>query len=544
MKLRKIAKNALGALMSVALVSVMLTSCSKGGGSGKLIENIPASACFVMKANPQQIVENAGCTVENGKIVLSDVYSEAIRKIEPMAVSMVNTYLAYTEGVDLSSMMVFFTDFKNGEDVTFVALANDPAKVAENLKNFFGEGKERDGFTTFQIDGSDGVIALKDNFIWVAAKMKYINRHIEDAQQASLATLSGVAEFLTGDDAMAYMISLPKIKEMADSYGKSLEEELRDEGVPTSLADKIVDVFNYYACFSVKLDGNTLSGQAYLVDENGKRNEFGKMLNEIDPAFLANVPANTNSIMAFGNIADEDIKNLMKNEADKMRDRRYRADEVAVLDFLTAWDGTAAMAIDATGLNVNLNTLVDMNEMELATFVMQNIKMVAMAHLPADLIQNYTNTICTMLESTNQTYDTLGNGYYSVAIQDVNVTGYFGEKDGYFVVGNSNGEGASDLTGLFAGKRAVLYGKQDANPTLAECGWNFGSEGSAWVEDDAIKFNLSLTGTSLNFLQAFLEPLTDAKNLQNMADLVEKLERSGRYGYDDYGYDYDYDYNY
>lgn len=541
MKLKRFAKNALCALMSLALVACVLTSCNKGGSSDKLIENIPASACFVAKFNPQQVVENSGCTVDNGKIVLSDVYSEAIRKIEPMALSMINNYLAYTEGVDLSSMMVFSTDLKNGEDVAVVAAVTNPDAVIGNLEKIFGAGKERDGFTTFQVDGSDGIVAVKDNLIWVAAKMKYINRHIEDAQQASLATLPAVAEFLAGDDAMAYMFSLPQIKAMADREGESLEELLREEDIPANLSGKIADVFNYYACFSVKLDGNTMSGQAYLVDENGKRNEFGKMLNEIDPAFLANVPANTNSIMACGNIADEDVKSLIKNEADRMRGRQYRADEVAVLDFLTAWDGTAAMAFDTTGLNIDFSEMINMSEDEAAMFILKNIKMVAMAHLPSDLIQNYTASICSMLQAANQSYDTLSNEYYSVAIPDANMIGYFGGKDNYFVVGNCDGEGASNLAGEFAGKRMVLYGVQEANPTLAECGWNFGSEGMAWVEDDAIKFNVTLTGTSANFLQAILEPLTNAENLQRMSDLAAAMERSSGYGYydyDDYGYNY------
>lgn len=67
MKLKKLALRALGGLMSLALVACMLTSCSKSGSGDKLVENIPASAFMVVKINPQQIIENAGCTVDNGK---------------------------------------------------------------------------------------------------------------------------------------------------------------------------------------------------------------------------------------------------------------------------------------------------------------------------------------------------------------------------------------------------------------------------------------------------------------------------------------------
>lgn len=80
MKLKKLARKALGGLMAMALVTCMLTSCGKSGSSDKLIENIPADANVVMKFNMQQVIENAGCSVDNGKIVLSEKYSDAIRQ--------------------------------------------------------------------------------------------------------------------------------------------------------------------------------------------------------------------------------------------------------------------------------------------------------------------------------------------------------------------------------------------------------------------------------------------------------------------------------
>lgn len=68
MKLKKLALRALGGLMSLALVACMLTSCSKSGSGDKLVENIPASAFMVVKINPQQIIENTGCTSTTEKL--------------------------------------------------------------------------------------------------------------------------------------------------------------------------------------------------------------------------------------------------------------------------------------------------------------------------------------------------------------------------------------------------------------------------------------------------------------------------------------------
>lgn len=528
MKIRKIAKNALCGLMSVALVAVMLTSCNKGGSS-VLLNNVPASACFVLKMNPQQVIENTGCSVENGKIVLSEKYSEAIRNIEPAALTMANSFLSMTEGLDLSSMILFLTDMNRGSDIALVGAVSDPETVVKNIESLTGvAGRERDGFVTFSIE-DEAMIAVGDNHIWFASDMRVINRHMENAQEASLASVAGVSEFFAEDDAMAWMIALPKVKDAVESQGVSIKQELIEEDVPANLAGKIADVFNYNACMSLKLDGNTLSGRAYLVDDNGTRNEFGKMLNEIDPGFLANVPANANSVIAMGNIADEDVKNLIKDEADRMRGRQYRADEVEVLDFLTAWDGTAAMVFDTNEVNLDMSDVMAMNEQEVMMYVMQKIKMVAMVHLPSEMINKYTNSICSLLQSANMIYNTVDGDYYSVDVPDAGMTGYFGNKNGYLTLGNCDGEGATNLSNIFAGQRMVYYFTQESNPVMAEYGWDFGSEGALRVGDDIAEFNITLTGTNANFLQAIFEPLTNPETIEKIQELVNSM-----YDYNDY----------
>lgn len=536
MKIRKIAKTALRGLMSVALVAVMLTSCKKGGSSSALIENIPASACFVLKMNPQQVIENTGCSVENGKIVLSEKYTDAIRNINPGAVSMANSFLSMTEGLDLSSMMLFLTDMSRGRDVALVGAVNEPETVVKNLESITGvAGRDRDGFKTFSIE-DEMMIAVGNNLIWFASDMSVINRHIEDAQEASLASVAGVAEFLSEDDALAWMVSLPKVKEEFERHGNSIEQELIEEDVPANLAGKIADVFNYNACISFKLDGSTLCGRAFLVDDNGQRNEFGKMLNEIDPGFLANVPANANSVIAMGSIADEDVKNLIKVEADHLRGRQYRADEVEVLDFLTAWDGTAAMAFDTNDVVFGWDDLKSMNEQEIMMYVMQKIKMVAMVHLPSEMISKYTNNICSMIQAANMPFNTVDTDYYSIEVPDAEITGYFGNKNGYLTFGNCDGEGATNLSDIFAGQRMLYYFTQGANPMMAEYGWDFGSEGVFRVGDDIVEFNVTLTGTTSNFLQAIFEPLTNPETIQKLQELAESMYG----GYNDYDY-YEYE---
>lgn len=532
MKIRKIAKTALCGLMSVALVAVMLTSCNKGGSNSALLNNIPASACFVLKMNPQQVIESTGCSVENGKIVLSEKYSEAIRNIEPTALSMANMYLAYTEGLDLSSMVLFLTDMSRGSDIALVGAVSEPETVVKNLETIIGvAGSERDGFVTFSV-GGNGVIAVKDNLIWFANNLAIVNRHIENAQDASIASVAGVAEFLAEEDALAWMVSLPKVKEEVEGKGYSIEQELIEEDVPANLAGKIADVFNYNACVSFKLDGSTLCGRAYLVDDNGQRNEFGKMLNEIDPGFLANVPANANSVIAMGSIADEDVKDLIKDEADRMRGRQYRAEEVEVLDFLTAWDGTAAMAFDTNDVDLDMSDVTSMNEQEIVMYIMQKIKMVAMVHLPSEMISKYTNSICSLIQAANMPFNTVDTDYYSIEVPNAEVTGYFGNKNGYLTFGNCDGEGATNLSDIFAGQRMLYYFTQGANPVMAEYGWDFGSEGVFRVGDDIVEFNVTLTGTTANFLQAIFEPLTNPETIQKIQELVNAMDDHDNY----YGY--------
>ena len=56
------------------------------------------------------------------------------------------------------------------------------------------------------------------------------------------------------------------------------------------------------------------------------------------------------------------------------------------------------------------------------------------------------------------------------------------------------------------------------------------------VGDDIVEFNVTLTGTTANFLQAIFEPLTNPETIQKLQELAESM-----YGrYNDYGY-YEYE---
>lgn len=539
MKLKKLALRALGGLMSLALVACMLTSCSKSGSGDKLVENIPASAFMVVKINPQQIIENAGCTVDNGKIVLSQKYSDVIKQqAGAAALNVVNSYLAYTEGIKLDAIMVAVTADGSGIGV---GMLSDAEPVKKHLKELLGNQSDEDGFVVFKASGHM-VIAIKDNMIWWSDGLGSIKKQIEKAAESNIASLKGVGDILSDDNAFAMVINLPEANKKLAAHGEDIKSELTRNGVPAGLAAKLANVMDYYACGSLKFDRNTVSGEFYLIDKDGNRNEFGKMLNVIDTDFLKNVPADANAVMACGNIADPDVKKLIDDAAADFKSKPYNASDAQYLDLLTAWDGTAAIALECNSLaGADPVSMMNMSETALAEMVLKNLKFVAMAHYPADVVAKYTEMMCSFMQSSNMTPAQAADGLYSVAVPNV-FDLYFGNENGYLTVANCNGGGnSSSLADKFTGKRFMMYSHYDANPTLAGFGWNFGSESALWLEADALKFRSELTGTDANFLQAIIEPLTDMNNLNKLMEYVGQMMSNMNYGAD-YDYDAYYDY--
>ena len=144
------------------------------------------------------------------------------------------------------------------------------------------------------------------------------------------------------------------------------------------------------------------------------------------------------------------------------------------------------------------------------------------------------------MRNTGATPDYAGKGYYKVDSEQ-GFSLYFGNRYDYLTFANFDiKSNANTLADKFAGKHLAIYSKADANPVMARFGWNYGSEGLLWLDDDALRFKVELTGTSANYLQAFIEPLTDMNNLQNLMQYFMKMERSVLYDEPDFDDYYDY----
>lgn len=534
MKLKKLALNALGGLMSMALAVCVLASCSKSGSGDKLIGNIPADASVVMKFNLQQVIENAGCSVDNGKIVLSGEYSDAIRQAGgATALKLANEYLSYTEGINLDALVLFSTDARC-RDFAAVGTLCDAGAVKKHLKEALGNQKDVDGFAVFNVDG-DGVIAISDNMIWIAQDMRTIASQIEKAKDGSISSNRAVAEVLTADNAMAFTVALPNFKSMMERQGSDVERDLVRSGVPANLAKKMAGVMDYYVCGSVELKGNSFNGEFFLVDKAGNRAQFGKALNPIDTGFLKNVPANANLVAACGNIGDPDLQKVVDDAVEGVKRDSTSYEAAQFIDLLGKWDGTAAIAIEANELaGADPFALANMSENEMAMFILGNLKGTVMAHYPADVISNYVSLFVNQFRQFGNTPVAQPDGMYSVVTDEFSL--YFGDRNGYLTFSNYTGGDSSSLADKFNGKRMAIYSKSDVNPRMAKFGWNFGSEGMIWLDDDALRFTTKLTGTDSNFLQAIIEPLTDMDNLSAMMEFFQQLmsNRYSSYCYDEF----------
>ena len=85
------------------VIAVMMSSCKEKNTS--LIKYIPADAEVALVADAQALIENAGCSVQNGQVTLSPELQALLDKI-PDNNERETVYQLLNSGVDLSDVAI------------------------------------------------------------------------------------------------------------------------------------------------------------------------------------------------------------------------------------------------------------------------------------------------------------------------------------------------------------------------------------------------------------------------------------------------------
>lgn len=458
----------MGAVLSTAAMALIMGSCSE---SGKLTENIPSDISMAMKLNLQQAVENAGCTVDNGRIVLSDELTEAISKEDPAAAMVANQFLAYTEGLDLSEAVFFM---RSKREAVAMASMTDKDKVTGTLNTFFGKPESKDGFDCYDVKG--GTMAVKGDIIYLSDDLATISKAIEDAKKESLSSKPGLEQFLSADNAFAIVLSA------------------KEADLPSAYRD-------YWICGSLKFEGPEISGELCLMDTDGRRNAFGEAFGELSSDFLRYVPENTQLIAAVGPVKEPALKQVIESAARQMGDRGK---------YLTDLDGTASVAFHFSDSLTGANGIQAVNKLFYSNdFDWSLIDMIAMLHYPKATAEALTADIKDSFMLQGQTPEATADGLYTFTFDSLR--GFFGTVGDYFAIANYPiKQGGNSLNVNLSGKRAVIYAYSTPAKEFAEqFGFdpNIGSECELWLEKDCIKGKARFTNTDGRFLQTIISVL-------------------------------------
>lgn len=548
MKIKRLFAVSFASVALAALSLVGLNSCSSEAEG--LVEKIPADATYVMKFNLAQVIENSGCTVENGAIKLSSALQETVKEMGgTAAVAMAQSWLDKFEGLDLSAFILFANSFDE-DDVYGLAQMTDPEAVKSTISGMVGSPQEISGYDVYDMD--DVLLCIDGQYIWIAESVDKVKVIEALAKDKNIGSKPGLKDLLLQDNAFAIAVNLPACVEAENqrqtkwrkSWGEdkpfdleeNIREELEDEVAP-SLVDKITGILDDYACISMKFDGNVVSGEAYLMAEDGTRNPLGEMVGEIDTDFLANVPESSTFVAVMGQITDPDLQKLFKQASYYME---------GYGDLLTDVNGTAAWA---AGLNCPpmqlVNTLIQArSDKDMMKALLAHFESTVMVHYPESTITKYASMIGVLLQQSEMNYTSIGDDQYQVTlpVDGQYITSYFGNNNGYFTFSNVpfSKVGNGSLASHFEGRRAVMFGYSEPGQ-YSDLGVDFGNESTMWLEADAIKFETKLTGTDKCFIEAYIDMVCNPKFQESMMAIFDQIE--DRYSYDDYDYsDYSYEY--
>lgn len=490
----------LNAMAATVMLTLAMSSCSK---SGELADNVPADAIVVVKLNLQQVIENAGCTVENGRISLSPELTDEIGKDDPSSAMIINQFLSYTEGLDLSEAIFFVRERNDREKGVVMAVMTDKDKVAQTLGSFLGKPESKDGFECYDVSGN--IIALKENILYFSDNLNIITDALNKAEKENLSSMPGLQKFLAEDNALAIIVSGKKI-DLPSAYR------------------------NQWICGSLKFNGPEVSGELCMMDTDGNRNPFGEAFGELSSDFLRYIPDNTQLVAAIGPVKEPSLKQQINSYARQMGTSGK---------YLTDLDGTASFALHASDSLLGLGGMQFWNRFNGSNFDWSLIDMIAMAHYPETTADALVTELKDMFMLQGQTVETTDDGLSTFTID--NLRGFFGNVDNYFAIANFPIKASSGnrFNVNLDGKRAIIYSISKPTKETAELfGANIGSEGGIWLEKDCIKGKVSLTGTDSKYLQTVIRILLNPK----MQELIETCinEMMGSTCYYDYYDDYDY----
>ncbi len=340
---------------------VMTTSCSDNGKMKALLEQIPENTEVVCVGNVKTILESAGGSIEDSKIKLPSYVLDALPRQKANDIDKANDFLKKS-GIDLDACAVF-GNYKDSRPIILFALSDKSQFIASIEKdgyketNFDGDAKlyKKKVYEGSSSEYDDyGYLLIKDDYaywierVWVGSDFKpasHLANVVEDAAKHNFAD-TNFGDYILDGNAGGIAFALPK----------ELRRELRNNGVPSDLAD----LYSGYVYMRGELEKDKATVKVQLFDEKGEKFDCDKFKDYLD--LSANVSKDAlalldkNEFMIFAmsakNVNWDKYTDLIAQSSGLSRGDRAQLS--AVTAYLEKIDGTVAMGF---GINNGLKSI-------------------------------------------------------------------------------------------------------------------------------------------------------------------------------------------
>lgn len=450
----------------IAMLAVLMTACS---GKHELLETIPANARGVALVNLEDILAKAGFKVSGTNTEAPDYFKGV------MTESMLKSLTTVNKAVAIDQIAVVMS---SGGEAYFTAMVRDDNALADYAKTFNATAEKVGDYDGFVLQPVGAMLLTKDGHLW-GKMMDYENSDIKSfateidnerqaAKKDAIAKLSGVKNFLEGDETITCALSpqlLGPNNMEAEEGGWSLFN--------IDIQDKAIVV-----------NGGMQRGDGRVIETPGTQ--------PINDAVLGYVPGTFNIVGAMG-LSSKYPWDQITQYAGLAGGYKIQGAFSMVLPYLKAIDGTVLFGAGATG-----------NESYLAPSL-SNWQFLLMAHMPQATIDEALTNVKDLLTASGATFSDTKEGMISTTFEGTTLN--IGSVDGYLTVANIpvSPNQKNDLAPIFEGKNGAFALEIPSLNTIYPTLPNWGVKIVTQATKTEGTGKITLVGTNENILPALLK---------------------------------------
>lgn len=446
--------------------ALALAGCS---GDNELLETVPANSRCVVMMDVEDLMEEAGLKIHDGKLEAPDWLRQSLRGAST------STIAAVDQGLDLEHVAVVVGS--GGE--TYMTMRVKDKEGLEKMVKELGPAvsvSSTSGYDAYAITGT-GLMMVKDGQAWINMETYGVSRpetfatsidnELKAAKKESVAKLSGIRDFLDSDKTLRVAIS-PEL------LGQTGVKEL--EGG--------------WSLYSIDVEKDAILFNGGTQRSDGRAIEMPGTC-PIDTKVFSYVPSTFTALVAAG-LTPEFPWNTLTNYAGLFGGYQAQGWLSMALPYLRSLDGTVMAGAGPLGPE-------SYGEPGPKTW-----QFMVMAHMPEANISEAVTSVSDLLKAGGIS-STEENGMTKFSYQGTSLA--VGNVDGYLTVANYDVKGGQDnkFGSMFQGKNGGAFLEIPSLRLIGPAMPEWGVRVEFTSEKTESKGKLTLPGCKEPVLQALLK---------------------------------------